>query len=141
MREIKFRGIAIVNYGRYKKGDWVYGGYTKTGDGEAHYITWIETSMFYDGMRDTPMMLKVNPKTIGQYTGLKDKNGKEIYEGDIVEYNWNTNIEWIKERITILDFIDDTHKLKKFMKFPLEAKDFVVIGNIYQNPELIKNED
>jgi len=85
---------------------------------------------------------------IMQYTGLKDKNGKEIYEGDIVKFdkeiftiNWNQlhncwalfqdgsmNSEIISDWIN-----DDGTTPKKW-----EIKEYEVIGNIYENPELIK---
>lgn len=70
-REIKFRGKSL------KTGEWLYGLLVKMW-GYWHIIDWDDENLAYP----------VNPDTIGQYTGLKDKNGREIYEGDTVGYRF-----------------------------------------------------
>ena len=73
-REIKFRGKRLDN------GEWVYGNLQQQAvNNEEWYITSI-TSPFNEFLNESHI---INPKTVGQYTGLKDKNSKEIYEGDI----------------------------------------------------------
>ena len=70
---------------------------------------------------------------IEQYTGLKDKNGKEIYEGDIVE--WQSHIIH-REAVVFSDGVFWATSIPLYEV----AKNAEVIGNIMENPELIKNE-
>ena len=71
-----------------------------------------------------------------QYTGLKDKDGKEIYEGDIVESNWNNAIEEIKDIRSVDWLLSDGFLAGQENDGCLMGAR--VIGNIYENPELIE---
>ena len=84
---------------------------------------------------DTFELSKVN---LMQYTGLKDKNGKEIYEGDIIKYTQHYfNTPMIKYKTKIVEW-----KYDKWGVYETNAgeSDIEVIGNIYENPELLKND-
>lgn len=90
-------------------------------------------------------LLKVNPGAIVmQYTGLKDKTDKEIYEGDIVEYI--TDLSKSKGRTVIkdCDLIEGFREFQydEYSNYNVNRESVKIIGNIYENPELleIKNE-
>lgn len=85
---------------------------------------------------------KADPEYINQYTGLKDKNGNEIYEGDIVRFttNWNIKHEGESKKHEVI-FRDGMFGIKdsqsgSMIKLSGWAS-FEVIGNIYENPELL----
>jgi hypothetical protein len=122
MREIKFRGKAIT-------GIWVYGGMVVK-----NYGTYIINEDFpYDDE------CKVIPETAGQYAGLHDKNGKEIYEGDILFNGFGRICEiiWFQPQ-ACFDAKPLTSAGTSFAFIPNNWHCCEVIGNIYENPELLE---
>ena len=137
MREILFRGKRV---GCNK---WVEGYYVKpTRHWHEHGIhdDWIINSAFQNGGVFNVMgRYAVIKETVGQYTGLTDKNGKKIFEGDIVDVV--TGIQGYKSTYHIA-----TQKVRyesgsgMAVFLPFDNSDMVeveVIGNIYDNPELL----
>lgn len=76
------------------------------------------------------------PFYLMQYTGLKDKNGKEIYEGDIVS-GWKDS-HWHDGKDRVLKEVEWTDELAGFNIIQIEMRTCEVIGNIYENPELLE---
>ena len=114
-REIKFRGKNAFS------GNWFYGYLTK--DEDKYFIT-KNSSEFY----------QVDQKTICQYTGLYDKNGKEIYEGDIVMYD----NEWAKPNETgVITWNKNNSSFQIKGHIPSSSMKHLdrmkVIGNIYES--------
>lgn len=122
MREFLFRGK------RKDNGDWVYGYYEKYNDGS--YIN-LQTDRLNSGGYPIREFIEIIPETVGQYTGLTDKNGKKIFEGDIVKDPW---------RISKVEYYRGCYY--PFISFPeyscWDTDETEVIGNVYDNPELWK---
>ena len=126
MRTIKFRGKGK------KYGKWYFGNlYDRDIYGRTHILT-INEGFF-----------TIDPHTIGQFTGLYDKNSKEIYEGDILRINDFTNVECVFRHGAFgYIYCKDFHSFAGNTNYTFNPKntdeDFEVIGNIYDNPELLK---
>ena len=132
MREYKFRGKRIDN------GEWVYGYYFIEERDIEDGIIWRDIPQIQQRYGDHFQYFDVDLATVGQYTGLHDKNGKEIYEGDIVTglFNHTDIIGHIVYGSDATFFINR----KGLYGIGLNnATDWLeVIGNIYENPELLK---
>ena len=125
MREILFRGKRIDN------GEWVEGFYVRLG-GKDDYILTGKLSIF--GSNLTYEDYRVISETVGQYTGLVDKNGIKIFEGDIVSERGGESCQGYYEIDNVL-IVEIPDTLLNFeMSYDCEYK---IIGNIHDNPELL----
>lgn len=129
MREILFRGK------RKDNGEWAYGSLLTFKGFSIHDKTWKN-------------FLTVRGETIGQYTGLKDKNGRMIFEGDVVEQSLYSYVEPICDGFGEVVFCECDCSFSVFCAseneiMPLGSNgayywEAEVLGNIHDNPELVK---
>lgn len=124
MREIKFRGKSLDN------GEWVYGDLIHSG---TDTIAILEP-----GAPSLEIVTDVIPDTVGQFTGLHDKYGAEIYEGHIVRFD--NHLQGVSK--VLFDSGQYTVESKNYstaLTYRI-ANHIVIIGNIHDNPELLKIE-
>lgn len=130
MREILFRGKRMDN------GEWVYGYYVHIGPVSCQrtYIIPEYASALY--------VNEVYPSTVGQYTGLKDKNGKRIFEGDVakVMQGKDKDIAYVGFENGAFMLYPKTGNIyeRTLWEYWYNDWDVEVIGNITDNPELLE---
>lgn len=128
MREIKFRAMAVVNqkHNNIKVGDFVYGSYIESGCDAPCII-------FGDGDQ-----IEIDRETLGQLTGLIDKDGVKIYEGHLL-MNKHDTYKYVKVEFIGGGFVGHCNNDKNWFLTGINSEEFKIIGNIHQNPELLIN--
>lgn len=145
MREILFRAKAINRDGgyhrtNYKNGDWVYGLIARLYD-EKYLLPALMTNT--EGVSG----IEVDHETICQYTGLTDKNGNKIWENDVVRYyddiadmNKEDLVKWNETHASFVRLHESKMGLQYLYIDECIANRCSVIGNIFDNPELLKGD-
>ncbi|MEE6691386.1 YopX family protein [Limosilactobacillus reuteri] len=140
---IKFRGIPLEDVSEMRcvnfDGDFVYGYYINNGDGAL--IVGDKTKEL-DDVGLSRWFVSVDPETVGQFTGLKDVNGKDIYEGDIVHvvtgdgYRRTGKVVFEQEQGCYM--VDNGWDKYPFNRFGYERDTLEVLGDVHENPELLE---
>lgn len=129
MRTIKFRGYSKD----FTENEWFYGNLIDKENGSFQILEkdpkiW---DLSYDG-------ITIIPESIGQFTGLHDKNGKEIYEGDILKtYPIISSDKIANDSFNVLVKFINSSWIANGILGKRQAEISEVIGNIYENPELL----
>lgn len=128
-REIKFRGKRLAN------AEWCYGSLLVWANGECTILEKSDSS-------NAVWKREVDPNTIGQFTGLCDKNGKEIYDGDIIKITGSNEAKHVaysdKEAAFGIQYPDGDFFAFAYDVTGVSEACYEVIGNIHDNLELLK---
>lgn len=133
MREILFRGKRVDN------DEWVEGFYVCVPE---HYKSEMSGKSYIVSINNG-ISFEVIPETVGQFTGMYDRNGKKIFEGDIIAFRSSESIYEVAYDITDAKFIILLRNGKdSFLRFyNISAYYFSVIANKWDNPELLEEEE
>lgn len=127
MREILFRGkhIHAIPGNEHLNGRWVKG-----------YLS--DKNYIHDEHLEGEFLIDEN--TVCQYTGLTDKNGNRIWENDIVQIGWYKGIVGYEDGYFVIKW-NNVKFLRKDLGYWIKIVNLEVIGNIYDNPELLEEEN
>ena len=128
IREVIFRGKRTDN------GEWI--------EGSLLGIDWCDKPSTYSIAPNTPVSVfySVIPETVGQYTGLTDKNGVRIFEGDIVSLVKHDGLIYKVVYVPCRYELVNSKGVNCFVLDIYKSENIEVIGNIYDNPELLGGE-
>ena len=129
MREILFRAKRIDN------NEWVKGDLRQDRDLETAYISGWDYCITDGGLEREPFEYEIDSKTLCQFTGMIDKNGKRIWENDIVKYMWFGN-----EEVDIVEYRSTSIGLKENCNAVL-TDITEVIGNVFDDKHLLDKTD
>ena len=131
MREILFRGK------RTDTKEWVYGYYFATEYVKIHFIMPIEELEFTG--------VQVISKTVGQYTGVEDKKGNKIFEGDLItfhtEYEMDNDDVWYEKEPYLVKWDNEIAGFEPFYlngRWRCDIVNLKIVGNKWDNPELLE---
>lgn len=129
MREILFRGKRTDN------GKWIYGDLRHISDWKGGYNPHIVDNT--NGRNNSVTGLEIIPETVGQYTGLTDKNGMKIFEGDILTIENEGVYAAIKYNESNAAFYVEDEDHEDYLGEAWET-DVVIIGNIHDDPDMVE---
>lgn len=132
-REIRFRGKSIDT------GEWVYGDLIENQGRYYIYYATSDTTLENEDNSIFVLAEEVNLDTVGQYTGLKDRNRKKIYEGDIIVQQGYSGIRPMLVKFEAGAFVTGEHHGSSTPRRPmLIQRRCVIVGNRWDNPELLE---
>lgn len=131
MREILFKAK------RKDNGEWVEGYYRADPDLDTHYICGWNYYASENGLERELFEEEIDPNTICQYTGLTDKNGEKIWENDILDCGMKLRVSWHHFKASWV-LSKKGWMYNHFFGESVEPEDVEVIGNIFDNPELLE---
>lgn len=139
MREILFRAKRIDN------GNWVEGDLRQDRDLETAYISGWDYYTIEGGLEREPFEYEIEPETLCQYTGLKDKNGNRIWENDILQNARNNDLYTVKWHGSFGMYVwskrkENNKHIFDYGDLYLMNRKCVVISNIFDDPEPLKGE-
>ena len=128
MRNYKFRGKSPVT------GKWLYGDLAYFPDSQTAHIIPCGT---FKGDQVICDFVEVDRDTVGLYTGLIDKHGKDIYEGDVIEDgDLRYEVCWYDDIAAFM--AEDVESNKPFLMYDLDLSKVEIIGDIHTSPDLLK---